>query len=389
LNGWSVSLIGDQVRSEGSWNAWTDSETCSFPGSFFLPGDGYGIDSRDTIGIPATAFNVVTVGAYVTKTSWKGTDGRFYGDAELAAGDIASFSSLGPTRDGRVKPDVVAPGEFIVSARSSAVARDPSDPDLYHRVLAGTSMATPHVAGTIALMLQYAPNLSAIDIPGILRRTARLDSFTGLILSGSRAWGFGKVDARTATGLFRQTFVINGIPSTISVPLQVNGTKTETVPGGSWTDFYFAKGSTLNVSFARHIQQAPDTRYEFQVESSVGSANRVFSVNYTAQYLLTANAPFGVASGTGWYDANTNATVTAPETVAAPGIPGSLGAEYVLAYWVTNDGTKVSNTVLMNNPESLTAVYALTISEQTLFAVLTGALVFVLVAVLFARKRLS
>jgi hypothetical protein len=125
------------------------------------------------------------------------------------------------------------------------------------------------------------------------------------------------------------------------------------------------------------------------VESSVGSANRVFSLNYTAQYLLTANAPFGVASGTGWYDANTNATVTAPETVPAPGIQGSLGAEYVLAYWVTNDGTKVSNTVLMNGPESLTAVYALTISEQTLFVVLTGALVFVLVAVFFARKRLS
>jgi subtilisin family serine protease len=389
LNGWSVSLIGDQVRSQGFWNAWTDSETCSFPGSFFLPGGGYAVDPQDTIGIPGTAFNIVTVGAYVTETSWKGMDGRIYGEAGLTPGSIASFSSLGPTRDGRVKPDVVAPGEFIVSARSSAVAKNPSDPDAYHMILAGTSMATPHVAGTIALMLQYSPNLPAIDVPEILRQTARLDSFTGLILSGSWTWGFGKVDARTATGLFRQTYVINGIPSTTSVPLQVNGTRNVSVPGGSWTDFYFAKGSMFNVSFTRHIQGAPGTRYEFQAESFVGSVNRVFSVNYTAQYLLTANAPFGVASGTGWYDANSNATVNAPETVPASGIPGSLGAEYVLAYWVTNNGAKVSNRVLVNGPESITAVYTLTLSERAFFVVLIGSMIVVLAAVIFARKRLS
>jgi subtilisin family serine protease len=389
VNGWSVSLIGDQVRSQGLWNAWTDSETCSFPGSYFLPGDGYSVDPQDTIGIPATAFHIVTVGAYVTNTSWKGMDGRFYGETDLTPGDIATFSSLGPTRDGRVKPDVVAPGEFVISARSSAVPKDSSDPDAYHRVLAGTSMATPNVAGTIALILQYAPNLSAIDVPEILRQTARLDSFTGLISSGSETWGFGKVDARTATGLFRQTLVINGIPSTISVPLQVNGTSTVSVPGGSWTDFYFAKGSMFNVSFARHIQKTPDTRYEFQAESFVGSVDRVFSVNYTAQYLLTVNSPFGIASGTGWYNANTNATVNAPETVPVSGIPGSLGAEYVLAYWVTNNGAKVPNTVLVNGPESVKAVYVLTISERAFFELLIGSIIVVLAAVIFARKKLS
>jgi subtilisin family serine protease len=389
LNGWSVSLTGDQVDSQGFWNAWTDSETCSFPGSFFLPGDGYTVDSQDTIGIPATALDVVSVGAYVTNTSWKGMDGTFYGEASLTPGDIASFSSVGPTRDGRVKPDVVAPGEFIVSARSSAVPKDPGDPDAYHRVLAGTSMATPNVAGTIALMLQYAPNLNAIYVLEILRQTARLDSFTGLILSGSGTWGFGKVDARTATGLLRQTFVINGMPSTISVPLQVNGTRTVNVLGGSWTDFYFAKGSMFNVSFARRIQEAPDTRYEFRAETLSGSVNLVFSVNYTAQYLLTVNSPFGVTSGTGWYDANSNATVNAPETAPAQGLPGSLGAEYVLAYWVTNDGTKVSNPVLVNGPESVTAVYTLAISDRTFFEVLIGSIVVVLAAVIFARKKLS
>jgi subtilisin family serine protease len=287
LSGWSVSLIGEKVHSQGLWNAWTDSETCSFPGSFFLPGEGYTVDSQDTIGIPATAENVVSVGAYVTKTYWIGMDGKTYGRPDLSPGDIASFSSLGPTRDGRIKPDVVAPGELIVSARSSAIPKDPSDPDAYHRVLAGTSMATPHVAGVIALMLQYAPNLHAVDVPEILRRSARLDSFTGLISGGSATWGFGKVDARTATGLSRQTFVIYGIPSTVAVPLHVNGSRTIMVQGGSWTDFYFPKDTHFVVSFDHQVKETGDMLYELQSENVNGTANPVFSLNYTAVYKPT------------------------------------------------------------------------------------------------------
>jgi subtilisin family serine protease len=389
LNGWSVSLIGSQISSQGYWNAWTDSETCSFPGSFFLPGDGYTVDSRDTIGIPGTAADVVTVGAYVTKTSWKGMDRQTYGQSDLTLGAIASFSSMGPTRDDRVKPDIAAPGELIASARSSAVAKSPNDPDAYHRVLAGTSMATPHVAGTIALMLQYQPNLSAIDIPQILRQTARLDSFTGLLLNGSARWGFGKADARTATGLSRQTILINGIPSTISVPLNVNRTSTINAKGGSWTDFYFVKGSAFNVSFDRLIQVTPNTRYEFQAANSVGAHNPIISVNYTAQYLLTVSSPFGPINGAGWYNANTNATVTTPETVPVPGVFGYVGAEYVLAYWITNNEATASNTFLMNGPTSVTAVYTISIPELTFIELMVGSIVFVLAVVTLARKKLT
>jgi hypothetical protein len=249
-------------------------------------------------------------------------------------------------------------------------------------------MATPHVAGTIALMLQYAPHLRAIDVPEILRKTARLDSFTGLLSTPSTTWGFGKLDARTATGLFRQTWVINGIPSTIVVPLQVNGTSIS-VPGGSWTDFYFAKSSTFNVTFARQIQAAQDTRYEYQTEHLVGTVDPVFSVSYSAQYLLTVNSPFGPTSGTGWYSANSNATVSAPETVPAPGILGYLGDEHVLAYWVTNNGGTVSNTIPMDGPKSVTAVYTQEVPGRTFLEVMIASIVLILAAILFARKKLS
>ena len=387
--GWSVSLIGDQIHSQGFWNAWTDSSTCSFPGSFFLPGDGYTIDPQDTISIPATANDVVTVGAYVTKTSWKGNDGGIYGQQDAPVGGITSFSSLGPTRDGRVKPDVVAPGEFIASARSSAVAQSPSDPDAFHRVLAGTSMATPHVAGAIALMLQYDPTLRAIDVPNILRQTARLDSFTGLLSNGSGTWGFGKIDARTATGLSRLTVVVHGIPSSTIVSILVNGTERTNVTGESWTDFYYAKGSKFNVSLGKNIEESFDTRYEFDSQGLSGSVNPVVWVNYTSQYLLTVNSDFGPTSGGGWYDANSNASISAPATVPAPGILALLGAQYVLSDWVTDNGTTVSNSVLMDGPKTVTAIYTLTIPETTFFVVLIAAIAIELGAITFARRKWS
>jgi len=389
LFGWSVSLVANQVNSQGFWNAWTDSSTCSFPGSVFLPGDGYRVDSQDTIGIPGTASDVVTVGSYITKTSWVGMDGNTYDGTDIPLGRISSFSSLGPTRDGRIKPDIVAPGEVIVSARSSAVPQTPSDPDRYHRALAGTSMATPHVAGTIALMLQYEPNLQATDIPEILRQTARLDSNTGLVTDGSATWGFGKLDARTATGFFRQTLVINGIPSALDVSVRVNGSEIMQVPGGSWVDLYYLKGSTLNVSFDHEIQAAVDTRYEFHNANSTASPNPLIILSYTPQYLLTVNSPFGPTSGGGWYDANSNATVAAPELVPAPGFLSYFGAQYVLTYWATKGGGTRSNLILMDGPKSVTAIYTPTISEQTFLEIIAAATIVVLSAVVFARRKLS
>ena len=63
---------------------------------------------------------------------------------------ISSFSSRGPTADGRTKPDVVAPGERISSC--NAAFRAP-DADSLYREESGTSMAAPHVSGLLAAFL--------------------------------------------------------------------------------------------------------------------------------------------------------------------------------------------------------------------------------------------
>jgi subtilisin family serine protease len=390
-SGWSISLTGTTINSQGSWNAWTDSETCTFPGSYFIPGEGYNIDPQDTIGIPATARNVVTVGAYVTKTSWRGMDGQTYGQAETALGYIASFSSLGPTRDGRVKPDIVAPGADIVSARSNAIPSTTSDPDKYHRVLAGTSMAAPHVAGTIALMLQYDPSLRAIDIPTILRQTARLDANTGLLRGGSATWGFGKTDARTATGLYRMTLVA----TQASLPLSANNKLTAAtnasfaISDGDWFYFYFPKGSTLAVSPIKDSEETQDTRYVLEVNGFSLKGNSLRELNYTLEYFLTVNSEYGPTSGSGWHEANSTVQLVAPEIVAAPGIIGFLGAQHMLVYWATSDGATISDNVIMNGPMSVTAVYVLTFSDQAMFEMIACSVAVVLTTTVIARKKLS
>lgn len=104
---------------------------------FFANGNA-GAQGPTTVDSPAAAKNCVAVGAL--------TNGSVGADA------VASFSSRGPTQDGRVKPDVCAPGSSIRSAGGDA---SHTSYNCGIGILSGTSMATPTAAGATALLRQY------------------------------------------------------------------------------------------------------------------------------------------------------------------------------------------------------------------------------------------
>jgi serine protease AprX len=125
------------------------------------------------IGCPGNARSAITVGA---------SD-----DSDHMAG----FSSVGPTPQGRQKPDLVAPGVQIASCRASGTSLG-SPIDANFTNLDGTSMATPHVAGVAALMLNKTATLSPANVMSIMTTTA--------VNIGASAveMGAGRVDALAA-----------------------------------------------------------------------------------------------------------------------------------------------------------------------------------------------
>jgi len=78
---------------------------------------------------------------------------------------MSAYSNRGPTNDGRIKPDIVAPGGWILSTRSDLATTSPSydDPSGYYTHKFGTSMATPITAGSVALVIEYLNNIGAYN----------------------------------------------------------------------------------------------------------------------------------------------------------------------------------------------------------------------------------
>jgi minor extracellular serine protease Vpr len=160
------------------------------------------VSQQTTLGMPGTCTQGICVASYNTKLQWQGYDGQWWQINETV-GDISGFSSRGPRADGYQKPDISAPGQIIASALASGAAQQymqqqPGivDPDGVHVLFQGTSMACPHVAGTVALMLEKDPNLSYTQIKQHLVNTARTDQYTGGVWNNEFGWG--KLDAKGA-----------------------------------------------------------------------------------------------------------------------------------------------------------------------------------------------
>ena len=160
-----------------------------------------GAEQSRLVAEPGNARLSITVGSYVSRNSWPSLFKDPYSPGGLTVGALSSLSSPGPTRDDRLKPDIVAPGEYILSSLSSFVSVLPAEnliaTDMVHWAMRGTSMAAPHVTGAVALLFQADPYQTSSDIKDKLIKSARLDDWTGYDV-WTQERGYGKLDALEA-----------------------------------------------------------------------------------------------------------------------------------------------------------------------------------------------
>ncbi|MEV6702641.1 S8 family serine peptidase [Streptomyces sp. NPDC051453] len=157
-------------------------------GTLFVIAAGNSGSATDSVGAPGAAADALTVGAVDSN------------------GKIASFSSRGPLKDGRFKPDVTAPGVNIISARAAGTSMGRPVNDLY-TAADGTSMATPHVAGAAAIVAQAHPDWTGQQIKAALVGSAEPGQ-EGVFTDGS-----GEIRAERAADE-----TVLATPSTLNFP---------------------------------------------------------------------------------------------------------------------------------------------------------------------------
>ena len=176
----------------------------------------FGGDSASTLNeIGGTAKTIITTGGYISKSQIYLYNGKFYDKGvQDRIGFLSAFSAAGPTIDGRLKPEICAPDEFVAGAMSRGAAEYgrtviwPDTTNTYSRYAmgTGTSVAAPITTGLIALMLQANDSLSCAEAVQILESTAIKDQFTGPLAAPDNHWGYGKINALGALS------AIEGVP---------------------------------------------------------------------------------------------------------------------------------------------------------------------------------
>lgn len=320
---WNIYLIRNQLGSETphwmhSWIYWDDVYT-----THFLNGD-----NQITISSPGSAKSIITVGAHTTKTQWTDIDSNIWGVVGETIADISTYSSRGPIRDGRFKPDVTAPGTVIASAMTSEVPVSDPDypyrsyilPDGEHWIMMGTSMASPHVAGLIAILL--GADLSYTYTPAALKSILAYSADRGspVTATPSNTWGYGKAKADDAASLSagdspRFTSAEN-LPASAAADntLIARGTGYASDAGSS--ERYLYQWQVFNGSFFENIPGATHRRLEPQA----------FSAGDLVRAVMT---PYEYAGGSAGYNGLLlGRSIAAEQTIqSAPSFTSHTGGE--------------------------------------------------------------
>jgi subtilisin family serine protease len=237
---------------------------------------------------------------------------------------LAPFSSRGPTFQGSLKPDVMAPGVNILSA-GFANAQG-VEKHLGFGLVSGTSMAAPHVSGAAALLKQTHPDWTSLDIKSALMTTARTD-----IWLDTEQTQFASVLER---GAGRMDLGRAASPGLLLNPPSLSFGRVTPVPD--------QPTSREIVVQAHNVAGAPQT---YALSASMMNGNATVSVsppsitpgaNQVAQFTVTIQFPPGAAAG----DYEGHVMLEGPQTLHMPfwarALPLEQGPQVLL---LDNDGS--------------------------------------------------
>lgn len=198
-----------------------------YSSTFESLGDPDAVDGNtvSTVSDMGSAKSVLLVGAYASKVNWTDIGGAPWSYAGyVAKGNIVPFSSRGPMADGRIKPDIAAPGLTLATAISSydtrytptglnkqqvVLSTNFGGKTYYYAEFTGTSASAPVASGIVAMMLQANPRLTPQQVIDMIGNNAIQDNFTGTLpAAGNTTWGRGKINAWEAVKAAHQS---NGI----------------------------------------------------------------------------------------------------------------------------------------------------------------------------------
>jgi subtilisin family serine protease len=281
---------------------------------------------------------------------------------------IANFSSRGPSQcDGTIRPMAVAPGVAICSSVNTSDTA-------YSCGYSGTSMATPHIAGAVAILLEKNPYLTSAQLMFALTSTAYMSPTWGMVPNNNYGWGLIRIDAAlnsipagatatpTATGT-PPTPTHTATPSpTVCVSNYVISTATATIIPGVQDTGNHCDDCTTDVSFP-----FPLTFYGTQYDSGKVSSNG--SLQFTGESSDPGNRcmPKAAYEATAFLYQNDLCTgPCAPSTCTGCGVfSATLGTApnrtYLLEWradlYGTNSSSNSEIIFYENNPNLISMVY--------------------------------
>ena len=312
----------------------------------------------------ATIPDAISIGAYVSKKSWKASNGSTYTSNVYTVGDIAYFSSYATAEQsptGVAYPWISAPGARLAAGvnhyhtasvdsysyyhtdnKSDLVVNSSTSP---YAMMEGTSMATPVAAGIVALWLQAANSvgktLTVNEVKDIMEQTAITDSYT----SGANASHFGKGKIDALAGI---QYILNTVTSPLIrvTPASIDFAEDNPYATRSYTKTLNVKGMNL----------------EDGITATLTDANGVYSLSQTSITQSAATASGGVDI-TITYSPQSAGTHTASITLSSTG-----ATDVVVPLTAT---AQAATPIIVADPETLSFKAGLNTAKSLTVDVLT------------------